>query len=120
MSLPDCVVFLGPRVPAIDPDEIGLREKLLKLSSSNLPLNSCISLVDYGIIIRDDALKGTTEMIRCMYDLMSMLPDNIDIIADEVRKFSSEYRYVFTSGGVGPTHDDMTFDGGCQYCELMQ
>ena len=79
MSLPDCVVFLGPRVPAIDPDEIGLREKLLKLSSSNLPLNSCISLVDYGIIIRDDALKGTTEMILCMYDLMSMLPDNIDI-----------------------------------------
>lgn len=79
MSLPDCVVFLGPRVPVVDPDEIGLREKLIKLSSSNLPLNSCICLVDNGIIIRDDALKGTTEMIRCMYDLMSMLSDDIDI-----------------------------------------
>ena len=51
----------------------------IKLSSSNLPLNSCICLVDNGIIIRDDALKGTTEMIRCMYDLMSMLSDDIDI-----------------------------------------
>ena len=79
MSLPDCVVFLGPNVPLLDPYEIGLREKLIKLSSSNLPLNSCISLLDQGIIIRDDALKGTTEMIHCMYDLMSMLPDDIDL-----------------------------------------
>ena len=31
------------------------------------------------MIIRDDALKGTEEMIRCLHDLMSMLPDDVDL-----------------------------------------
>ena len=79
MLMPDCVVFLGPSIPSVDPYEIGFCEKLTKLSSSDLPLNSCISLVDHGMIIRDDALKGTEEMIRCLHDLMSMLPDDVDL-----------------------------------------
>ena len=84
------------------------------------------------IIIGDEILKGQTKdtnthfLTKRLKELgvkvrrVSVIPDDIDIIADEVRKFSSEYRYVFTSGGVGPTHDDMTFDGGCQYCELIK
>ncbi|TMA55420.1 MAG: competence/damage-inducible protein A, partial [Deltaproteobacteria bacterium] len=37
--------------------------------------------------------------------------DEIDIIGREVAEFSKRFDYVFTSGGVGPTHDDVTIEG---------
>ncbi len=37
--------------------------------------------------------------------------DDHDTIVREVRAASEAYDVVFTSGGVGPTHDDLTIDG---------
>ena len=39
------------------------------------------------------------------------IPDDVEIIGKEVVGFSKTYDYVFTSGGVGPTHDDVTMAG---------
>jgi molybdenum cofactor synthesis domain-containing protein len=42
---------------------------------------------------------------------ISIIPDDIETIGKEAVLFSKSFDYVFTSGGVGPTHDDITMEG---------
>lgn len=42
---------------------------------------------------------------------ITVIPDEIELIAREVAAFSRDHDVVFTSGGVGPTHDDVTIEG---------
>ena len=39
------------------------------------------------------------------------IPDVIDVIADHVRVMSASFDFVLSSGGIGPTHDDLTLEG---------
>lgn len=45
--------------------------------------------------------------VHCVHTIL----DDVETIAREVQGFSRSYDYVLTTGGVGPTHDDVTMDG---------
>jgi len=40
-----------------------------------------------------------------------VVPDIVNIIANEVKDLSMRFDSVITSGGIGPTHDDVTMEG---------
>jgi len=42
---------------------------------------------------------------------VAVVPDEIPRIAEEVAYCSARFDFVITSGGVGPTHDDLTMEG---------
>jgi len=72
------------------------------------------------IVIGDEILSGKfveenakfliSELRALGVDLRRVvfIPDDIDDISVTVVDFSARYTHVFTSGGVGPTHDDVT------------
>jgi len=43
-----------------------------------------------------------------------VVPDDIDVIARDVAMLSQSFDHVFTTGGVGPTHDDVTIEAVAQ------
>ena len=75
------------------------------------------------IIIGDEILKGHTKdtnsyfLLKKLWSLggkvgnVSVISDDVDEIAGEVKKFSSRFSVVITTGGIGPTHDDVTMQG---------
>ncbi len=42
---------------------------------------------------------------------ISVIPDDLEMISKESALFSRTFDLVFTTGGVGPTHDDITMSG---------
>lgn len=40
-----------------------------------------------------------------------VIPDELEAIAESVRAYKPAFDVIFTSGGVGPTHDDVTMAG---------
>jgi molybdenum cofactor synthesis domain-containing protein len=42
---------------------------------------------------------------------VAVIPDDVEIIAARVWEFSSRFDLVVTTGGIGPTHDDVTYEG---------
>ncbi len=74
------------------------------------------------IVIGDEILSGRTkdQNIGHLADMMTasaidlrevrVVADDQDAIAEAVNALRAKYDYVFTTGGIGPTHDDITAD----------
>jgi molybdenum cofactor synthesis domain-containing protein len=63
--------------------------------------------------VRDEnifVLAVTLRALGVALRRVVIVPDEIDTIADDVRRLSRAHDFVFTSGGVGPTHDDLTVE----------
>lgn len=75
------------------------------------------------VIIGNEVLSGKTQDTNSYFlctelrqlgvevQKISTIPDVIELIGREVAEFSARFDFVFTTGGVGPTHDDVTIDG---------
>ena len=75
------------------------------------------------VVIGDEILSGKTVdtntpfLIAELRSLgvalreIAVVADEVPAIAEAVRRVSSRFDHVFTSGGVGPTHDDVTMAG---------
>lgn len=75
------------------------------------------------LIIGDEILSGKVVdengpfLLRRLRSLgaevrrVHVIPDELDIIASYVAEASAASDWVLTSGGVGPTHDDLTMEG---------
>ena len=73
------------------------------------------------LVIGDEILSGRTQDLNVSF-LSKWLNENYGITVDEVRiihdeeqiiikniiNLSKNFNYVFTTGGIGPTHDDIT------------
>jgi len=78
------------------------------------------------IIIGDEILSGKIQDLNSQFMVkelrlhgidvrrISVVPDDVHEIAKEVKEFSERFDYVFTSGGIGPTHDDVTIESIAQ------
>ncbi len=72
------------------------------------------------IIIGNEILCGRTQDANLSYTAQaltrqgihlshaSILRDDIDIVAQEINRLRVGVTYLFTTGGIGPTHDDIT------------
>jgi len=73
------------------------------------------------LIIGNEILSGRTQdkniafisnwlNLKCGITVneVRIIPDKEKIIAENVSILSKKFKYVFTTGGIGPTHDDIT------------
>src|SRR5262249_45507494 len=75
------------------------------------------------VVIGNEILTGKSQdqnasfLINELYRLgvalrrVVVIADDVGEIAATVRDCSERFDYVFTSGGIGPTHDDVTIEG---------
>ncbi len=66
-----------------------------------------------GKVVEDNARYLSAELRQLGVDLrkITVIPDEVELIASEIPAFVRSFHTVFTSGGVGPTHDDVTMEG---------
>ena len=73
------------------------------------------------LIIGNEILSGRTQdknivfisnwlNLKCGITVseVRIIPDVEKIIIENIKLLSRKYNYVFTTGGIGPTHDDIT------------
>lgn len=75
------------------------------------------------LVIGDEVLTGKTHdcnshwlagelyALGVALERIVVIPDRVDEIAAVVRSLSAAHDALFTSGGIGPTHDDVTYAG---------
>ena len=78
------------------------------------PITACV------LIIGDEILSGRTQDVNLNHLATTLgnwgvqisearvIPDVVEVIVGAINEVRVQYDYVFTTGGIGPTHDDIT------------
>jgi len=75
---------------------------------------SAILIIGNEILSGRTVDKNTSFIAKWLGDLgigveeVRVIPDKEEIIVESVNSLRKKYQYVFTTGGIGPTHDDIT------------
>ena len=75
---------------------------------------SAILIIGNEILSGRTVDKNTSFIAKWLGDLgigveeVRVVPDKEDVIIDSINLLRKKYQYVFTTGGIGPTHDDIT------------
>ncbi len=83
-------------------------------SDSHLAPRAAILLIGNELLsgkVDDENARFLTRELRALGVTLArveIIPDDPADIADTVRALAARHDFVFTSGGVGPTHDDVT------------
>ena len=84
------------------------------MKKANKKVNAAI------IIIGNEILSGRTQDVNVVaisnwlnelgvrLEEVRVIPDIEDLIVETINDVRKKFNYVFTTGGIGPTHDDIT------------
>jgi molybdenum cofactor synthesis domain-containing protein len=82
--------------------------------SEAAPVTACLVIIGNEILsgrTQDLNLKYLAERLNALGIRLAearVIPDVADRIVETVNEVRARYDYVFTTGGIGPTHDDIT------------
>ena len=82
-----------------------------------MPRNAAALIIGNEILSGKIVDTNTTFLARTLFELgielrrVVVCPDEVETIAQDLSALRSTHDLVFTSGGVGPTHDDVTIEG---------
>ena len=80
----------------------------------NKEFTSAILIIGNEILSGRTVDKNTSFIAKWLGDLgisveeVKIIPDKEDVIISSLNELRKKYQYVFTTGGIGPTHDDIT------------
>ena len=82
--------------------------------SKNIKVNAAILIIGNEILSGRTQDTNTSTLAMWLNSIgvkvieVRVVPDEEDMIVDTLNFFRKTYDYVFTTGGIGPTHDDIT------------
>jgi len=80
----------------------------------NKEFTSAILIIGNEILSGRTVDKNTSFIAKWLGDLgisveeVKIIPDKENVIISSINELRKTYQYVFTTGGIGPTHDDIT------------
>ena len=84
------------------------------MKNSNKKVNAAIIVIGNEILSGRTQEENVVHLSKWLNELgvkveeVRIIPDKKETIVSCIREVKKRYKYIFTTGGIGPTHDDIT------------